>query len=277
MRALRKAIARTPIIGPLALGAYRARIALGYFQAPLANLGKWLFTSRETSNFTYPLQETNKRYLAALIAPVVGSTFAVIQGYFEEIEQDAALRQHIAEATMQSDRAFMADSSVHFARRIGWYAVARATKPRTIVETGVDKGLGSCVLTAALIRNAQEGREGRYYGLDINPSAGYLLAGRYADYGQMLYGDAVESIGKLDGAVDLYVSDSDHSADYEAAEYAALAGKLSDRAIILADNAHVTDKLLEFSLATGRQFLFFQEKPLGHWYPGAGIGISYRR
>ncbi len=229
----------------------------------------------ETSNFTYDLQVLNKRYLAALIAQVVGTTSSVIMAYFEELETDGGLKRHIAEATLRSGRACRADTDVHFARRVGWYAFARALKPRVIVETGVDKGLGSCVLTAALAKNAQEGHGGEYFGLDINPSAGYLLSDRYADYGRILYGDAIESLHKIDSGIDLYISDSDHSADYEAAEYAAVAGKLSDIAIILADNAHVTDKLLEFSLATDRHFLYFQENPSNHWYPGGSIGISY--
>ena len=31
------------------------------------------------------------------------------------------------------------------------------TKPKIVVETGVDKGLGACVLTAALMKNSEEG------------------------------------------------------------------------------------------------------------------------
>jgi predicted O-methyltransferase YrrM len=275
MRTLNKTIAGLPIIGSIALRAYRARVALGYYRTPLSNLFKWIFKSRETSNFTYDLQDLNKRYLATLIAQVVGTTSSVIMAFFEEIESDVELKSHITAATLRSDRAFMADQQVHFARRIGWYAFARALKPRIIVETGVDKGLGSCVLAAALLRNAQQGHGGKYFGLDINPQAGYLLSGRYADYGAILYGDAIESLREIDSGIDLYISDSDHSAEYEALEYRAVAGKLSARAIILSDNAHVTDKLLEFSLATDRHFLYFQEKPANHWYPGASIGISF--
>jgi hypothetical protein len=92
-----------------------------------------------------------------------------------------------------------------------------------------------------------------------------------------LYGDSIESLKKLDVAIDLFINDSDHSADYEAEEYKIIADKLSERAFVLGDNSHVTDKLLEFSLATNRQFIFFKEKPLNHWYPGAGIGISFKR
>jgi predicted O-methyltransferase YrrM len=277
MRKLTTIIAKAPIIGWIALFAYRSKIALGYFRRPLCNLTKWLFRSREITNFTYDLEEKNKRYLATMIADVVNMRFSEIMAYFKEIEEDAELSRHIADATGRSDWAFIADKEVRVGRRIGWYAIARAIKPKIVIEAGVDKGLGSCVLTAALKKNKQEGYEGRYYGLDIDPKAGYLLSGGYADYGGMLYGDSVASLEAFTGEVDLYVSDSDHSSAYEALEYKTIAKKLSGHAVILGDNCHVTDKLLEFSLAENRNFLFFQERPLDHWYPGGGIGISFRR
>jgi hypothetical protein len=129
------------------------------------------------------------------------------------------------------------------------------------VETGVDKGLGSCLLTAALKRNKQEGYEGRYYGTDIDPQAGYLLSGDYANYGRILYGDSIESLKQLEGAIDIFINDSDQSADYEAEEYKTVADKLSERAVILGDNSHCTDKLLEFSLATNSALFSSRKTP----------------
>ena len=233
--------------------------------------------SKETGNFTYDLEQGNKRYLASMIADILNLRFTEVMTFFGELEEDAEFKKHIADCTEKSDWSFIADKEVRLGKRIGWYAVARAIKPKIVIESGVDKGLGACVLTAALKRNAQEGHAGRYYGLDINPKAGYLLCDQYADYGSILYGDAIESIKGFDGVVDLYVNDSDHSAEYEALEYRAMKSKLSERAVILGDNAHVSAKLLEFSLAENRHFVFFREQPLEHWYPGGGIGISFKR
>jgi hypothetical protein len=74
--------------------------------------------------------------------------------------------------------------------------------------------------------------------------------------------------------VDLFINDSDHSADYERAEYDVIANKLSPLATIVGDNAHATDCLREFARKTGRKFLFFAEQPKDHWYPGGGIEIA---
>lgn len=274
---LKKVIAKTPIIGRCILFVYRAKTALGYFKRPISYLLKWLFNSKETTNFTCDLEESNKCYLASLIADIVDIDFAEVMEYINEIEEDQELRQHIATATGKNDLAFIADKEVRYGKRIGWYALTRALKPKTVIETGVDKGLGSCVLTAALKKNSAEGHQGRYYGTDLNPKAGYLLSDDYANYGCILYGDSIELLNKFEGSIDLFINDSDHSAEYEAEEYKAIAHKLSEHAFILGDNSHSTDKLFKFSLETNRHFVFFQERPLDHWYPGGGIGISFKR
>jgi hypothetical protein len=255
----------------------RLKIAIGYFTEPLKQLFIWLYRSKETTNFTYDLVPINKFYLASLIADLTGKQYQEIEGYFEELEKDDELKHHIRQATQDSEERFEADLAVRFGRRLGWYAFVRAIKPKIVVETGVDKGLGSCVLTAALIKNENEGCPGYYYGTDINPKAGYLLGGKYKQYGEILYGDSITSLEKLEQQVDLFINDSDHSSIYEAREYATIAPKLNAQAIILGDNSHCTDELLKFALATGRHFIFFQEKPDKHWYPGAGIGIAFRR
>ena len=259
----------------MALFGYRARLPWQYLKAPLGDSVSWLLTSRETTNFTYDLAPLNLRYLAATVAEVTGKSVLDIEGYIRELEADDRLREHVRLATERSRDATLADPEPRFARRLGWYSVVRATKPRVVVETGVDKGLGACVLTAALLRNRGEGFVGRYFGTDINPRAGYLLSGIYGELGEILYGDSIESLRALDHSIDVFVSDSDHSPEYEAMEYEVVAEKLCENALILGDNSHRTDRLLEFAQATGRRFLFFQEQPQDHWYPGAGIGFAF--
>ena len=58
-------------------------------------------------------------------------------------------------------------------------------------------------------------------------------------------------------------------------KYQTIKKRLSPKALILGDNSHVTDKLLKFSIENDRNFVLFREEPKDHWYPGAGIGISF--
>lgn len=249
--------------------------ATKYYNYRYRQIIKWGFSSRENTNFTYTLTPANIYYLAKTISVVVGVDYLKILDYINEIETDSVLKQNISEATKKSTLNKEADLEVHFGRRIGWYAFARALKPKIIIETGVDKGLGSVVLCAALLKNKEEGFEGRYYGTDIIHSAGYLLSDKYKEVGEILYGDSIQILSQFEKPIDLFINDSDHSSEYEYQEYLTIKSKISEKAVILGDNAHSTDKLALFSSETNRDFLFFNEVPLHHWYPGAGIGISF--
>ena len=254
------------------------RLAFGfnfYLKPRLRELIEWTQRSRETTNFTYDLTTINLAQLAGWVSTVSNCTLNEANQWIQELRQDDVLRQHLNELTAKSDSAITADLNMGYGRRLGWYALVRALKPRTVVETGVDKGLGSCVLAAALLRNHAEGHPGRYFGTDINPQAGWLFQGPYRNTGEILYGDSIESLQRLESPIDLFINDSDHSAEYEEREYACITSKLSSAAVVLGDNAHVTDKLYQFASATGRRFLFFSEKPADHWYPGAGIGAAW--
>jgi Methyltransferase domain len=255
----------------------RVTYATSYFNSKYGQILSWGFQSNEDTNYTYHLTESNKDYLTQLLAHMLQSDYVTIRGYITEIENDQVLRQHIQKGITQSGLAQFADQDIRYGKRLGWYALVRALKPKIVVETGVDKGLGSVVLAAALLKNKAEGFEGQFYGTDINPEAGYLLSGEYQTVGKILYGDSIESLSKMTDKIDFFINDSDHSSDYEYREYETIKDKLSDVAIILGDNAHVTDKLSQFSRENNRDFLYFQEQPKNHWYPGAGNGFSFVR
>lgn len=251
----------------------RRSIAMSYYDAKIKMIKDWVWKDTETSNFYYKLTEFNRDHLAQLISSITGQTYEKIIGYFVELESDVELRQHL-ERTLKGTH-YGQDIEIDYGRRLGWYAFVRVLKPKVVVETGVDHGVGSCVLSSALLRNISEGYDGKYYGTELRPEAGQLYRGQYATAGEILYGDSIESLKKLGEKIDLFINDSDHSGDYEYNEYKTIAGNLSENGVILGDNSHVTDSLSRFSRESKRKFIFFAEKPDSHWYPGAGIGISY--
>jgi len=268
-------VRRTPA-GRLLNIPRRAGHAAGSYLPTLWNIARWSLTSKEDTNYTYELTPQSLDYIAHTIAVVVKSTPIRIRSFMEEARTDQALASRVSHAIRTSPTRHVADEDCRFGRRLGWYAVVRAVKPRVVVETGVDKGLGSVLLCSALQRNHAEGHPGRYYGTDINPIAGELLVPPYEEFGKIVYGDSIATLKALPGTIDVFINDSDHSADYEGMEYDVIDSKLSEHAIILGDNAHVTDRLMRFSDRTGRHFLFIRESPDGHWYRGGGIGIAFR-
>jgi predicted O-methyltransferase YrrM len=254
----------------------RLDLALGYYERRLSAMIMWLHCSLEDSNFTYDLTERNHRHLAHLVATVVGCPAAQISGYLRELQTGDALRAHYAREIPRYGRLAPLEARLQVGRRAGWYAVVRAIKPKVVIETGVERGHGAITLTAALLRNRAEGFPGRYYGTELNPAAGKLLSGVYAEVGEIVYGDSATTLAAFNQPIDVFVNDSDHSAEYEAREYRIVDSKMSSNGVMLSDNAHVTDSLLDFAEATGRRYLFFREEPKDHWYPGAGIGFAFR-
>jgi hypothetical protein len=255
---------------------YRATYVAKYYWPKLRVGVSWLWNSRETSNFTYDLTPRNELHLAQLLALIAGCSPQQMIVYFDELRHDVSLRNAIVDCVKRLDWRASYDPVARYGRRIGWYALVRATKPKLVIETGVEKGMGAMVLCAALLRNSEEGAPGRYYGTDIDRGAGLLFCEPYRSMGEILYGDSIESLSSLQETVDIFINDSDHSADYEGREYRVIAPRLSDRTIVVGDNAHVSDELLKFSNERGRKFLFFREEPANHWYLGAGIGLSFK-
>lgn len=270
-----KHLLKTTTVGRVVLIPYRFRFGLRYLTPNFWQLVRLSFVSREIDNLTYDLTDLNTQYLIAFVAAITKRPVAEIRSYVQEILNDQMLRDHILRFTQSAPERYIADEEARYGRRIGWYAFVRALKPKVVVETGTNKGLGTCIIAAALWRNEQAGDHGYLYSTDIDPAAGYLFQEPYARFGKILYGDSIESLRKLDATIDLFINDSDHSQDYEMKEYEAVQSKLSPTAVIIGDNAHCSSQLWEFSQRTQRQFIFFQEQPVHHWYQGAGIGVSY--
>src|SRR5439155_6422841 len=195
---------RYTALGRIALIPFRLGWALTHCWRQATGIVKWAFRSKEYYNYTYHLTELNLAYLVSYIAVVSGHEVAEVEKYVRELETDKALRSLLRERTRSSRDRHNSDVEPLYGRRLGWYALVRATKPRVVVETGVDRGLGTAVIAAALMRNAKEGYPGLVYATDIVPTCGHLFAEPYKSYGRILLGDSVELLKKLPEPVDIF-------------------------------------------------------------------------
>jgi predicted O-methyltransferase YrrM len=263
-------------VGRVLMIPYRfGRIALPYGLRGLGLMARWAFASKEYYNHTYHLTELNQRYLSSFAAVVSGHDYSAAERYVRELASDETLRSELIERTRASKDRHNCDEEPRYGRRLGWYALVRATKPRVVVETGVDRGLGTVVIAAALKRNAEEGCPGVVLATDILPDCGHLIAAAYKPYCRILLGDSVESLKQLREQVDVFLHDSDHRPEYEWAEFLAVEPRLHAGSIVLSDNSQQSPKLLEFAQRIGRSFLFFADAPKDHWWPGDGIGAAF--
>jgi len=230
----------------------------------------WLLRGRETTNFTYDLNSLNRDQLCWFISAVTGAEIGQVRTWMQELEDDSHLAEHLTRRLSSNPRRRICATEPHWARRSGWYAIVRAAQPDHVVETGTHLGLGSCVIAAALLRNGR----GRLTTIDIDPEAGYLIGEPWASVIDRRVGDSTGMLGALRD-VDMFLHDSLHTYDYETRELTAVEPNLHSDAIILSDNAHESRALSDWAERSGRHYLFFKEQPLGHWWPGDGIGAAW--
>lgn len=258
--------------GPLRV-AKRLVISLPNTLKRIAIIFSWSAKKTEDSNFYYQITDRNKRHLIEFLTLVLGEERQKIEGYIFEAESSASLRR-VSQEYLGAHQE-VKDSQLYFGRRLGWYVVTRVVRPKLVLETGVHQGLGALAICCALEKNGEEGFPGRYTGTDIDDRAGAFIEDFRFNFATVLYGDSIDSINSMDEDVDLYISDSNHSPDYESRELIAVSRKMKPASVVISDNAHATDVLLDWSHENNRKFAFFQEAPKNHWYSGAGIGISW--
>ena len=243
------------------------------------SLFHWIFNSREDTNYTFPIRPINIDYMAAFVANIANIPLIQARTYIDELLQDQTIPTLVQQWVAANPNNTTTDTEVRYGKRLTWYALARALKPRTILETGIDKGLGSAVMCLALLKNKQESNgeiAGRYYGLDISPHTGVFLQAPFTEVGKILLGDSIESLKKFHEPIDFLICDSDHTPGYEMREYQTAEAKFSPNACIVSDTAIYDPALFEYAKGTGRNFLYCPEYSDNHWYPGDGIGVAWR-
>jgi Methyltransferase domain len=230
----------------------------------------WLIRGRETTNFTYDLDSLNKDQLCWFISAVCQAEIGQVRAWMQELEDDDQFVKHLTRQLSSNPLWRICAKKPHWARRLGWYALVRATQPGHVVERGTQLGLGSCAIAAALLRS----RHGRLTTMDIDPETGYLIGEPRASVIDRRTGSSLDVLEKL-GDMDVFVHDSLHTYEYETRELAAVEPNLSASAVILSDNAHESSALSDWAERSGRHYLFFKEQPLDHWWPGDGIGAAW--
>ncbi|WBO64906.1 class I SAM-dependent methyltransferase [Streptomyces camelliae] len=271
--ALTRRIAASPL-APLA--GFPLRLAnVVQHNARIARLSaSWLVRSREHVHYTYDLEPLNMEHLAWFVATATGTRVATVRGYLKELQEDAELRRVMAEGLARSSRSASTDKVVRYGRRIGWYAFVRALRPEFVVETGTNRGLGSAVIAAALLRNGR----GRLATADIDDRSGELILPPYDKVVEHVVGDSLEFLAgpvARQQPIDLFFVDTGHTPEHERAELLAGAPLLAPHAVVVATKTYCWPELSRWAEEQQREFLHFSEKPLDHWYRGVGIGASF--
>jgi len=229
----------------------------------------WLIKEREFTNYFYEISDINKKYLITFLSNITECDETKINNFFSEIENDIEFNTYISDQLRKNSRGSEIALPLLLGRRLAWYALIRIFKPEVVVETGTDKGIGTLVMARALERN----RSGKIFTLDSDPFAGALIDLNKWTNIEFLKGNSIKLLNEFK-TIDFFIHDSNHDYSYEYSEFNSIEGKLSPSSVVLSDNSHISEALLDWSTKHGRRFYFFKEQSINHWHAGDGLGVS---
>jgi predicted O-methyltransferase YrrM len=235
---------------------------------------QFVLVSPEPDNYTYRIK--NEGELAAWAAAVAWCDEAAARALVQEPSHDVELDQRLRSAT--ADHWLWTKRSPPFGKRLGWYALARALRPRRVIEIGAHDGLGSLLLLRALELNQLEGFPGMLVSFDVNPAAGWLV-GEHPQW-QLRIQSSDEGLPEVlspTAPVDMLVYDGWHTFEAEYADLRVAADHLSSGGVLVSDDAQVTRALVRLCEERGFDYAEFQEVPLDHFYPGALLAAGRPR
>lgn len=248
---------------------HKFRLLSAYDASPWSHL-PYVLLDPEPHNFTYEI--ANLQDLAYWVAEVSGVSVVVAKRLVAEPSGDVALRQRVRDATR--GRWLWSKREPPFGKRLGWYALVRALRPRLIVETGVHDGLGSLLLLRALELN---GDGGRLVSFDINPAAGWLVGSHPLwELKAESSGDGLPGVLARGEPVGMFIYDGWHTHEAERSELELVAPRLAPGGVLLSDDAQVTSAMAEVCAAHGLDCREVQLIAKDHFHPGTVLAAGRR-
>jgi hypothetical protein len=243
----------------------------GSVRAHPLRVGRYVLLDPEVGDFSYELD--NEGELVEFLAEALASDPTAIAGYLAEIHCAPELTWELAaRVRWRPDM----KRRIGLAQRVAWYTLARARKPRLVVETGIKHGLGALVLLAALERNAREGSRGRLISFDPDPFSGWVVPDRLRHNWEPIFASTFAALETtLEGQeTDLFICDTPPDHEIESFEMRTALRHAAPGLVLVAANGDRTTVLPELAAELGGNYHFFAERPRHPIYPGAGLGLA---
>lgn len=190
--------------------------------------------------------------------------------------EDSELRVELGNAIENSNESQIHDREIQFGRRLQYYLLVRALKPKFVVEAGVDRGFGACIIDRAIQRNIAEGFPAVYRGIEFNTDKEIFFYRNHTNYStNIIFGQAAVAIEKIETPVDLFFHETTTEPNHVQDLLKAMNKTISDNGIIV--SAWFSDEIVEFALSHNWKLLIHQDKPKDHWYGGACCTFMFRR
>ena len=233
---------------------------------------KWIFFGREISNFSYEINNIDEILHTCQI--ITSSEIHKLKNILNEINfENSDLKDFFSDNFFNNY-----EKKNIFGRRLLWYILVRSLKPNLVIESGVDKGLGSALMIYAQYKNTQEekNKNFEYVGTDIIEKKNFLFNFKNSKFKmyKFIFEDTLKFLQNFkDKKKIIYISDAEHNYDFELKEFNLIKKNLIDNSVIISDNN--SGSLSSFSIKNNKKLIYFHEEPKNFWYGGGTSSVSY--
>jgi len=160
----------------------------------------------------------------------------------------------------------------HIVRQVELYVICRFLKPEIVVETGVENGISSAFILAALNQN----EKGSLYSIEIleqlpnGRRLGWLVPVNFHKKWNLIIGNSLEVLPELLEtlhSIDLFIHDSEHSYKVMMKEYSLAWSYIKPGGLLLSDDTGRNEAFIDFCKR-------IKESPL---WTEKGYGIIVKR
>jgi hypothetical protein len=224
----------------------------------------YVFLDPEIESFSYEL--SNESEMIALMSSALECPEADLAAYAAETRSDPELGPLLAHHLRWR---FDVKHRPPLGNRLAWYLIARAFKPKLIVETGIYQGLGSLTLLRALERNSQEGHPGELMSFDAVASAGSIVReqarrgwSKHVGFTSDLLAPALEG-----RQVDILLQDTDHTEANQRMEFGAALAHAAPRLLLVDASGGHSPTLKAISSERGGSYNLVPLRSYEHVFP----------
>ena len=174
---------------------------------------------------------------------LLGVSEGEIRNYLEELEK-SGLKSYLYSQFKRNAPAF----GMHW-QAIGagsLYVITRIVKPETFLETGAWWGVSSTCVLEAMEKNGK----GNLFSIDTEPSSGWMIPERLRGRWKLIVGkssDVMLDFLSRQGAIDIFLHDSDHSYENMRWELAEAYPHVRGGGLFLADDVHMHSAFEDFA------------------------------
>jgi hypothetical protein len=232
--------------------------------ASLSSRLRYLLFDPEIESFSFDIE--NEAEVVAGLAAALGRPAVELASYVEEVRRDPELTRW--RPTMRH--------RLPIGNRLSWYLIARAEKPRVVVETGIYQGLGSLTLLRALQRNAEDGHPGELMSFDALADAGALVRPHLRERWRRVIGHTGETLpAALEGReVGLMFQDTPHTEENQRFEFGAVLDHASERLLLFDSSGGDAPTLRALAEERGGSYHAIPLRSRDHIYPGVPVTFA---